>query len=122
VNESKTFLYYLLRTFPSVEKLILDFSSKLSRCGAFDRILDLLGSCKMEKLEFLEFSYAKMNGEQWVKFMLEIVPRFPNLESVKFDAPSCRSSDFRILANRLRNEKTCLVSKILLVSTCHANW
>jgi hypothetical protein len=81
--------------------------------GDVDRIFDLLASCEMDKLQCLEFRYAFMNGQQLAKFMLEIAPRFPNLEQVKLFWCSCRTADFRVLANRLRHETTRAAPKSL---------
>lgn len=109
--------FQLLHTFPSVEELTISMENP----AQVDRTLDQLGSLEMEKLQQLVLQCAKMNGEQCAKIMLEVVPRFPNLETLQFSMGDTK--DLRVLTHRLRSDKSCLVSKslrrlVLTISRC----
>jgi hypothetical protein len=62
-------------------------------------------------LQDINFCESVMNGEQWAKIMLDIVPRFPHLEILKIS--SSFVTDFRVLSDRLRSDKSWVTSKSL---------
>jgi len=101
---------HLLRICPSVEHL----QPCLGSSGDVDAFLHHLGSIEVETLHFLNLCIPEINGEQLAKLMLDVVPRFPNLEKLRFcDCCEIHFTDFRILSERLRSGESSAISKSL---------
>jgi len=99
----------LLRVCPSVEKLIPEFRNS----GDTDAFLNFLGSIEIETLQSIDFLHSSgINGEQLAKFMLEIVPRFPNLAKLCF-SDCCTITDFQVLSDRLQSGQSRAISNSL---------
>jgi hypothetical protein len=99
--------FQLLHVCPSVECLDLYSHSH----DQFDTLLNLLESVEMEKLQYINFCESDISGEQWAKLMLDVVPRFPHLEELHISSFSV--TDFRVISDRLRSDKSWVTSKSL---------
>jgi len=99
--------FQMLSLCPSLEELRFDSKSS----GDLDPLLNHLGSTEMENLQSMDLASMKFNGEQLAKLILEIVPRFPNFEKLRFSC--CCTTDIRVLLDRLRSGKSWGMPKSL---------
>jgi len=64
-----------------------------------------------EKLKYIRLHYSKINNKRFETLLFEILPRFPNVSCLDFEKNEIQS--VRHIVDRIKNDKTCFVSKSL---------
>lgn len=85
--------------------------------GNFDSLLDILCSSELSftgTLEKIGFSgeVCPMRGRHLETLLFRVAPRFPNLGKLSFDE-TLNIRSFKVLADRIRSDKSCIISKSL---------
>jgi hypothetical protein len=93
----------------ALENLALFFGDQ----NEIDFILNILqspGLCFAETLRSIEFTggHCQMKDHHLETLFFQIVPRFPNLNKMEFLGSTLKIMSFKVIADRIRSEKSCL--------------
>lgn len=82
-----------------------------------NQMLDVLcsiGFCRAENVKTISMQCIKMNSSNVETLFFKILPRFPNLINLgMYFVPSTDVAGFQVIADRIRSDKSCFVSKSL---------